>query len=374
MNAARHKLWLLSAAGLATLAAVLTWLFWRADAVSPYAHYQYLAALRALQQADVELNAAVLAQRTGLLHNYDPLVQQLKAVREGTRAIATLPAFLFADAQSTLAEKIRALSELHQQKADLVDRFQRSHAVLRNSRDYFPLAAEGLLTGGLAKRRDEAEIGRFVRTLLAFGHRSDPDAASQLRKQAEALAALPLSAADRAALDHLLVHARVIIEHQPEVDALARRILDLPTAARQEEIARLYGEAHERSLQRAGHYRVLLYAVALLLAAYLVWAYLRIEGDQRALAAAHQALIERYEAQRAAEARLRLYATVFSNASEGMTITDAASRIVAVNPAFARTLGHAPDELVGRTPQLLVADGHDASVFETIWRDVARVG
>lgn len=75
-----------------------------------------------------------------------------------------------------------------------------------------------------------------------------------------------------------------------------------------------------------------------------------------------------------AEERLRLAQAVFEHTREGVLITDVQQRIVAVNPALARTLGHAPDELVGRTPHGLVAEAHDASLFETIRRDVARRG
>ncbi|MCX8086168.1 MAG: EAL domain-containing protein [Rhodocyclaceae bacterium] len=373
-TAAGRPAWLGSALGLGVLAAVLTWLFLRADAVSPHTHYQYLARLRALQQADVELNAAVLAQRTGLSHNYDPLVRQVEATREGSHAIAELPAFLFEDARTALTEKIRALIELHQQKARLVDHFQRSHAVLRNSRDYFPDAAEHFLREVAAGRPYAAEAGRFVRALLAFGHSGDADALPRLKQQVAALAALKLPTRERAALDHLLVHANVIMTRQTEADELARRILQLPTAKLQEEISRLYGDAHEQAQRRAGHYRILLYVVALLLAAYLVWAYLRIEQDQRELARAHRTLIERFEAQRAAEERLRLFATVFSNASEGMTITDAATRIVAVNPAFTAITGYSESEAIGQTPALLNSGRHEPAFYRQMWQSIETTG
>ena len=50
---------------------------------------------------------------------------------------------------------------------------------------------------------------------------------------------------------------------------------------------------------------------------------------------------------RPCRAELRLYATVFTNASEGMLITDAHSRIIAANPAFSCITGYSPAEVAG---------------------------
>jgi len=368
----RH--WAMLAIGLLGLILLLTWLFIQADAVSPHAHYRYQAALRSLRQADVELNAAVLASRTGLLQNYDPMVRQLRVVREHGRAIAALPEFLSAGARAALRVKVDELVALQEEKATMVDRFQRGNAVLRNSADYFPQAAEQFLHAlGAAAHRD-ADYGQFIRALLALGRASDPELIGRLRVQADRLAARALPARERQSLDHLLLHANAIIARQPEVDGLAREILRLPTALRHEELSHLYADAHEQSLAVAGRYRQLLYAVAVLLAFYLLWAYLRIEKDTRELAAAHRALVERYEAQRRAEERLRLYATVFSNASEGMTITDAASRIVAVNPAFCAITGYGEGEAVGQNPALLNSGRQDRDYYRRMWAELAATG
>jgi diguanylate cyclase (GGDEF)-like protein/PAS domain S-box-containing protein len=99
-----------------------------------------------------------------------------------------------------------------------------------------------------------------------------------------------------------------------------------------------------------------------------------VQRDAQGRAVRFSGVLSDLQGRLQAEERLRLAQAVFEHTREGVLITDAQQRIVAVNPAFARALGQAPDELVGRTPHLIVADGHDASVFETIWHDVARVG
>jgi len=373
MNSPR-RLWSILGPGMIAMILLLTWLYLRADAVSPQAHYQYLAALRSLRQADVELNAAVLASRTGLLQNYDLVVRQLKRVQDGGQAIEALPEFIAPEARAELAVKLRVLVELQREKADLIDRFQRGNAVLRNSSDYFPQAAESFLRDLRDNPRQAADFDNYIRAVLALGRNTDAETLRALQAQTATLAALTLPTAARHALDHLLLHARVIIERQPEVDGLAHAILQLPTAVRHEALTRLYADAHEQSLHVADRYRLLLFAVALLLAGYLVRAYLRIGKDQRELAATHRVLVERYEAQRQAEERLRLFATVFSNAAEGMTITDTASRIVAVNPAFCAITGYTEPEAIGQTPALLNSGRHDRDYYRQMWAELDASG
>ena len=55
----------------------------------------------------------------------------------------------------------------------------------------------------------------------------------------------------------------------------------------------------------------------------------------------------------AASAELRLAATVFDNATEGILVTDAEGRIVMVNQAFTRITGFGSDEAIGRVSRML---------------------
>ncbi|MDC7710265.1 sensor domain-containing protein [Vogesella indigofera] len=55
----------------------------------------------------------------------------------------------------------------------------------------------------------------------------------------------------------------------------------------------------------------------------------------------------------AASAELRLAATVFDNATEGILVTDGDGAVVMVNKAFTRITGFASDEAIGRTSRML---------------------
>lgn len=74
------------------------------------------------------------------------------------------------------------------------------------------------------------------------------------------------------------------------------------------------------------------------------------------------------------EERLRLAATVFRSTQEGVAITDAEGRVLAVNPAFERVTEYTEAEVVRRNLNLLASGRHDRGFFQTMWRDITEVG
>ena len=75
-----------------------------------------------------------------------------------------------------------------------------------------------------------------------------------------------------------------------------------------------------------------------------------------------------------AEDKLRLAAEVFNTASEGIVITDAATRIVAVNPSFSLITGYPDREVLGQTPKILASGRHDRDFYRAMWDGLNTVG
>ncbi|WP_041718083.1 EAL domain-containing protein [Alkalilimnicola ehrlichii MLHE-1] len=71
---------------------------------------------------------------------------------------------------------------------------------------------------------------------------------------------------------------------------------------------------------------------------------------------------------RRARARLKLAASVFTSANEGILITDPQARILMVNQAFTRITGYHQDEVEGRDPKLLASGRHGPEFFQELWR------
>lgn len=77
---------------------------------------------------------------------------------------------------------------------------------------------------------------------------------------------------------------------------------------------------------------------------------------------------------RGAHDQLRLSATVFEQAVEGIVICDAQARIVAVNRRFCETTGYAEAEALGQTPRLLQSGRQDAAFYAAMWRQLSEQG
>ncbi len=74
------------------------------------------------------------------------------------------------------------------------------------------------------------------------------------------------------------------------------------------------------------------------------------------------------------QAQIALAAKVFDSSGEGILITDAHRRIVAVNPCFCKTTGYGADEIIGQTPQLLNSGTQDASFYQALWTMIHTEG
>jgi len=69
-----------------------------------------------------------------------------------------------------------------------------------------------------------------------------------------------------------------------------------------------------------------------------------------------------------------LHAKVFQSTTEGAIITDAGSRILAVNEAFTRLTGYAAQEVIGEYPSILSSGRHDAAFYNNMWDGIQTKG
>jgi diguanylate cyclase (GGDEF)-like protein/PAS domain S-box-containing protein len=75
-----------------------------------------------------------------------------------------------------------------------------------------------------------------------------------------------------------------------------------------------------------------------------------------------------------AEEQLRLAASVFTHAREGIVITGPDGTIINVNQAFTEITGYSRDEAIGQNPRLLKSDHHDSEFYAGIWRGLIEEG
>jgi diguanylate cyclase (GGDEF)-like protein/PAS domain S-box-containing protein len=75
-----------------------------------------------------------------------------------------------------------------------------------------------------------------------------------------------------------------------------------------------------------------------------------------------------------ADIKLQQAAMVFENTMEGILITDAENRIIAVNNALTNITGYQEAELLGNNPRIFKSGDHDASFYQNMWRSIDDTG
>lgn len=105
----------------------------------------------------------------------------------------------------------------------------------------------------------------------------------------------------------------------------------------------------------------------------IAWSNTCIPDDQGQVRYVIATGIDITEAQ-AAAAELQLAARVFSHAGEAIMVTDAANRIVKVNPAFTAITGFSPEEVLGDTPARFKSGSHPPAFYEAFWHSLNEAG
>jgi diguanylate cyclase (GGDEF)-like protein/PAS domain S-box-containing protein len=98
--------------------------------------------------------------------------------------------------------------------------------------------------------------------------------------------------------------------------------------------------------------------------------YLTKGGDASALRRAVRYAMLRHQR----DADIRLAATVFDHAREGIMITGADGRIMNVNPAFSRITGYERDEVLGQNPHILSSGRQSKAFYATMWQVLQQQG
>lgn len=73
-----------------------------------------------------------------------------------------------------------------------------------------------------------------------------------------------------------------------------------------------------------------------------------------------------------AEDELKLAARVFSEAHEGILITDADANIIDVNPTFCEITGYSRDEIIGKNPSILQSGKYGPEFYAEMWRELRQ--
>ncbi len=348
-------------------------------------HDAALAMLHRLKQVDASWELSVMKSRLGLTGSYDPLVAPVVEIREVRQRLKQALADI--DLQSGPDRDDLALDVAFGRKVEIVERFKTENSILRNSLTFLPLAAQELREAIAqssvdpdAALRQRHDVNQTLLASLIFAHEPSHENAATVETLLGRLAAAPaLTSAVTEQADVFALHIRTVLQKQPTVNDLLDAIAAVPTAALIDELdgmlSRMQRDASLRVREQRAYllrFAALLAVLLLSTAAGLIRSHVTIKRVNRKLLSANAELEHRVEArthdlnqanehlQAALEASRRneeRYRTLVERLPDGILI-ERNGEIVFVNRAACQLfLGSAPEDLLGRPIDALLAIG-----------------
>lgn len=220
-----------SACALAFVAAAARWLSQGQD---PAAEAAYRREVRLLGIVAAQVEEDILRVHSGMILHYDDLARHLRQLRRHLTALAA-PAELGFELDLGFSLQLARINALAASAQHTAERFTAEHAVLRNSRQYFPVLLQELkaLPPPQGNGRFDRAVTQLFEALAHFDVITASEATDRFRSAlAELQSAAPAAPGAESArrLELLQRHGHTILQRREAVDGWVRASLQSPLA------------------------------------------------------------------------------------------------------------------------------------------------
>jgi signal transduction histidine kinase len=261
------------------LVGLLTWLLVRSLGPDEALYTDLQRSSSRVALGEAALRRDVLMARAGLLHDYDPLVDDIVMLRHsamklgGNRIVQRL--------DPALAAHLSVIVDTQEQA---VESFKTDNALLQNSMAYFDLLSSHLTNA--ADARLATSVAALGNGILHLTRDSSSDVQNLARMRVEAVSAL-IPAATESGLGSettmLVAHGRLLLSLLPSVDSDLRTLFGAMSRDLRETLLVRADMQRRLDERRAGRSRVTLYGVAMALLALLARAGLQLWAGMESL-------------------------------------------------------------------------------------------
>ena len=327
----------------------LGFLYFKSQDVDVELHAKTISLIQDIERHDALLNQDVLEVRYQLQLNVDTLSSHSGEAMQLLGAIKTV----LAEQGFAAGSHFEDLESLFSEKISLIERFKSHNGVLRNSIRYLPVAVENLQrSGGWQMPND---LNKLLEFMLGYNLLPDP-----LMKETilNLLQQLSLSAGADASGDmgHILMHAGVVVREHSSISDIMHRLLDMPIGSATDKLSEHYNSAYEARVEQALIYRMVLFVIATMLLAYVLYLFKKQATTARSL----QQAIRDFELEKYA---IDQHAIV--------SITDTSGTITYANDRFCEISKYSREELIGSNHNIVNSGFHSRAFFREVWRTIA---
>jgi signal transduction histidine kinase len=192
--------------GLGAILAVGAVLIWRLSEPGTPSR-RIIAALNSYEAAEALLERDVVSLRSGLIHNYDPLVDDLANLETADRRLATAIA-----GRPNFRLDAAALAETTRRQARLTEQLKSNSALLQNSLAY----VSRLSAPASGARRPPAQVSDLAAAMLRLTLDTSPENQQEVARRLRAVEVM--QGGDREGRQVLLGHARLLERLLPATD------------------------------------------------------------------------------------------------------------------------------------------------------------
>jgi len=260
---------------------VLTYFLLQSTTPDAVLHERTLSAQRSLALSDAALQRDVLRARAGLLRNYDPLVHSIRSLRAAAADLRSAGHIAKGQALADIERRVGGIAAAVRDQEGLTEDLKSRNALLHNSLSYFSRTIASLGTSGDIV--SAAEVGELANAMLAF--LQEPRGEAKLRTAAalDRLQRLTVKGDLQKNVGALVSHGHLIAATLPEVEELVTRLQAASIAEQGRELLDTYLRLYGGAAERAGAFRLLLYAASVALAGYVAYLFVRLRAQTRSL-------------------------------------------------------------------------------------------
>lgn len=318
--------------------------------------------LRQIKQVDATFNQDVLKVRYNLLMHYDPLKDEMVRMRGLMQRLKESDFAEYHQGGTDIGQHLIVLDALIGNKLMLVENFKSRNAILKNSSRYLPSAVESMIDELIRRKSGTLQINRIADLLggtLSYSTTADD---SFRERVIQVVAAIENNrhlypAELHQQLDHLLLHARIILREKSRVDDLVEQITDSAIARQIDNLGDTYSYYHEVRNEENRVYQRYLYLFTLALLAYIGYIMLRLRRNAVAL---KRTVIDLNNQKFALDQH------------SIVSIADVKGKILYVNDKLVDISQYSREELVGHDHNILNSGYHPPGFFANMWRTIAR--